>query len=70
MSIGILLLSTALGEPKRVHLAFVLPKRETLDKQVMGEYVNGGFYNVMCWASDIVLTGVSVVYVASMFLID
>ena len=40
------------------------------DKQVMGEYVNGRFYNVMCWASVIVLTGVSAAYVASMFLID
>jgi NRAMP (natural resistance-associated macrophage protein)-like metal ion transporter len=40
------------------------------DKRVMGEYVNGRFYNVMCWASVIVLTGVSVAYVASMFLID
>jgi len=70
MSIGILLLSKALGEPKKVHLPFVLPKRETLDKQVMGEYVNGGFYNITCWASVIVLMGVTAAYVASLFLID
>ena len=40
------------------------------DRQIMAEYTNGGFYNVVCWVSVIVLTGVSIAYVASMFLVD
>jgi Mn2+/Fe2+ NRAMP family transporter len=39
------------------------------DKQIMAEYTNGRLYNVVCWVSVIVLTGVSIAYVVSMFLV-
>jgi len=37
------------------------------DKQLMGEYVNGRVYNVVCWVSVFALTVISIVYVLSLF---
>lgn len=39
------------------------------DRQIMAEHTNGRSYNVVCWVSVIALTGVSIAYVVSMFLV-
>lgn len=39
------------------------------DRQIMAEYTNSGLYNIVCWVSVIVLTGVSIAYVVSLFLV-
>lgn len=40
------------------------------DARLMGEYINGRIYNVFCWASVILLAGISVAYVASLFVVS
>ena len=40
------------------------------DKRAMGDYINRGFYNSLTWASVVLLTAVSVAYIASMFMLD
>jgi Mn2+/Fe2+ NRAMP family transporter len=40
------------------------------DKRLMGEYTNRGFYNVVSWASVILIGIVSAAYVASMFVLN
>jgi Mn2+/Fe2+ NRAMP family transporter len=37
------------------------------DKRIMGEHVNGRIYNVVCWLSVALLTGISVTYVSTFF---
>jgi NRAMP (natural resistance-associated macrophage protein)-like metal ion transporter len=37
------------------------------DKRVMGTFVNGRVYNVLCWGAVALLTAISVTYVAAMF---
>jgi Mn2+/Fe2+ NRAMP family transporter len=37
------------------------------DKRIMGEHVNGRIYNVLCWLSVALLTGISVTYVSTFF---
>jgi Mn2+/Fe2+ NRAMP family transporter len=37
------------------------------DKRIMGEHVNGRIYNVVCWLSVALLTGISVTYVSMFF---
>jgi NRAMP (natural resistance-associated macrophage protein)-like metal ion transporter len=36
------------------------------DKRIMGDQINGRFYNVVCWASVVALTLISLTYVVSM----
>lgn len=38
------------------------------DRRLMGEYVNGRTYNVVCWTSTVALTIISIVYVLILFL--
>jgi len=40
------------------------------DKRAMGDYTNRGFYNSLSWASVVLLTAVSMAYIASMFMLD
>lgn len=40
------------------------------DRLVMAEYTNGKLYNLVCWVSVIILVGVSIAYVASLFLMS
>jgi len=40
------------------------------DKRIMGNYVNSGIYNLVCWVSAALLIAVSFVYVMSLFLSD
>ena len=37
------------------------------NRQLMGEYVNGRTYNVLCWASVVGLTVISIAYAVSLF---
>ncbi len=39
------------------------------DKLLMGEYVNGRFYNVSCWIAAAALTLISIAYVLSLFVV-
>lgn len=40
------------------------------DKRIMGEYVNGRFYNGVCWVSVVLLSAISVAYVIAMLFMD